>query len=149
MTGCHQHSACLERSKHTSIWVLFTVWLFFELLLSLINHQDGAPELESLTHSWALSSMLVTVSGPFLPKCFGQGDTTVPTSEGEQQRKKGRKTQTHRVCHFVFKEISENIMRLMANLKRLDDLWDVFMLFLVITRYIGQAKALLSELSFT
>lgn len=43
------------------------------------------------------------------------------TAEREREQ-----TQAHLVCHFVFKEISENIMRLMANLKRLDDLWGVF-----------------------
>ena len=124
MTRCHQHSACLERSKYKSISGLFTA--FFELLFLLIGYQDGVLELKSPTHSWALSSILVTVLGSFLPKYFGQWNTIVPTSEGKEQKEKGSKTQTHLVCHFVFKEISENIIRLMVNLKRLDDLWGVF-----------------------
>lgn len=106
----------------TCYWVVF----FFELLFLLISYQDGVLELKSPTHSWAFSSILVTVLGSFFQTALANEKTRLCPHLKANSRKRKEQTQAHLVCHFVFKEISENIMRLMANLKRLDDLWGVF-----------------------
>lgn len=118
--------ALKDQNTQVYQYLLLGCFFFFELLFLLISYQDGVLELKSPTHSWAFSSILSLCWDPFFQTALANETRLCPRSEGKQQKEKGNKTQAHLVCHFVFKEISENIMRLMANLKRLDDLWGVF-----------------------